>query len=194
VIELVDYGGGNTGSITRCLARLEIPFQWVNEKSLPSGDYPIVLPGVGSFHGVMQPLQRAGLADRIATVVRVGTPYLGICVGLQILLESSEESPGVPGLGLLAGTVKRFQQGKIPQIGWNHVEPKDYSDEPAGHVYFVNAYYPNPTESGVTLYQSEYHGNFCAAIKKGNITAFQFHAEKSGIFGHQLIQRWYDAV
>ena len=98
------------------------------------------------------------------------------------------------GLGLLEGEVVRFRKGKIPQIGWNRVEPAPGTGFEAGYAYFVNSYVAKPGDPSVELFRSDYHGSFCAAVRSGNITAYQFHPEKSGTFGHELIRRWINAV
>src|SRR5262249_29886288 len=104
------------------------------------------------------------------------------------------ESAGCSGLGLLKGRVVRFQAAKVPQIGWNLIEPQQNGGWQAGHVYFVNSYFPQPAQPEVMLYQAEYGVPFCAAVRTNNITAFQFHPEKSGQFGGQLLERWIDDV
>ncbi|MCU0723999.1 MAG: imidazole glycerol phosphate synthase subunit HisH, partial [Planctomycetes bacterium] len=116
-------------------------------------------------------------------------PFLGICVGMQVLFERSEESPGVEGLSVLPGEVVRFREGKVPQVGWNRVEPRQGGGLPAGFVYFVNSYAPRPARPKDVLYEADYHGPFCAAVRRGNVAAFQFHPEKSGEFGHRLLRR-----
>src|ERR1022692_1834413 len=98
-VDLIDYGGGNLGSLRRCLNRLEIPYRLVDAHRPPSGDRPLILPGVGAFGAVAQALIPGGLDKLIVELVKAGTPFLGVCVGLQVLLDSSQESPGVPGLG-----------------------------------------------------------------------------------------------
>ncbi|MGE0199766.1 MAG: imidazole glycerol phosphate synthase subunit HisH [Candidatus Melainabacteria bacterium] len=194
-VELLEYGAGNTGSIQRCLERLDIVYQTVGPDQLPTGKRPLVMPGVGAFGAAMTNLNRNGLSERVRDVVRSGTPFLGICVGLQVLLEGSEEAPGVPGLGLVKGMVKKFSARKVPQIGWNYVSTGPAAETGAenGYVYFVNSFYPSPLDSDSVLYEADYEGRFCAALKQDNITAFQFHPEKSGPFGHTLIRRWMDA-
>lgn len=192
-IDLVDIGGGNIGSVRRCLHRLDIPFRDVGAENLPDGSRPLILPGVGAFGAVMQQLNASNLANTVTQLVRGGTPYLGICVGMQVLFDSSTESPGVGGLGIVPGEVVRFNAAKVPQIGWNRIDARQDSWE-SGFVYFVNSYYPKPKDDNVVLYHSEYGGTFCAAVKTGCITAFQFHPEKSGPFGQQMIQRWYADV
>lgn len=194
VLELVDYGGGNLGSIRRCLDRLDLSYRITDGNSPPTGQNPIVFPGVGAFGAAMKHINASGLDKAIQTAVRGGTPYLGICIGLQVLFDTSEESPGTAGLGLVSGNVTRFRQGKVPQIGWNKITPASGRTSPEGYVYFVNTYYPTPKNTQSILYEADYHGPFCAAVQQDNITAFQFHPEKSGTFGHSLIRRWANAV
>lgn len=188
-IDLVDVGGGNIGSVSRCLHRLGVEFRQVGADNPPDGSRPVIVPGVGNFGAVMQSLSASKLDQTLCKIVRSGTPFLGICVGMQVLFDSSEESAGVAGLGLIPGEVVRFNHRKVPQVGWNKVVSKDKEwDE--GFVYFVNSYYPVPKNDDVVLYQSDYGGRFCAAVSTANITAFQFHPEKSGEFGEGLLKRW----
>ncbi len=190
--DLVTSAGGNLGSISRTLTRMGVPYRLVGKEGVPDGSRPIILPGVGAFGAVMQSLRENSFDQTIIKLVKAGTPFLGVCVGLQVLFESSEEAPGVSGLGLIRGSVLKFRDGKVPQIGWNLIEPKNDQTWPSGYVYFVNSYYAKPDSDDVTLYQSDYHQPFCAAVKIGNITAFQFHPEKSGDFGESLLRRWVD--
>jgi imidazoleglycerol phosphate synthase glutamine amidotransferase subunit HisH len=227
-IDVVDYGGGNLGSALRCLTRLGVEYRLVNGRERPTGENPLLFPGVGAFGAAMANLARDGFADCLRELIRGGTPYLGICIGLQVLFEGSEEAPDTPGLGLLSGRVTRFRQGKVPQIGWNRIElvapphpnppppggrglntslSRETSPLPpgggglgwggfpqSGYVYFVNSYYPELADPADALYQADYHGPFTAAAQRDNITAFQFHPEKSGPFGQTLIQRWLNDV
>jgi glutamine amidotransferase len=154
---------------------------------------PVVLPGVGAFGAVMESLVRANLAPMLIERIASGAPFLGVCVGMQCLFEKSEESPGVAGLGVIKGEVVRFREGKVPQIGWNRIEPAKTGFDP-GYVYFVNSYHCVPCDESAVLYKADYFGAFCAAVKKDNITAFQFHPEKSVEFGQGLLRRWIDAL
>lgn len=193
MIELVDFNGGNTGSVINCLNRLDIPFTMVSSQNPPTGKTPLLFPGVGAFGASMKQLQDSGLDRLICDAVKKGTPYLGICIGLQVLFQASEEAPGVKGLGLLNGHVVRFTADKVPQMGWNWITAQD-KDWASGHVYFVNGFYPQPEDPSDTLYTADYHGTFVAGVQHQNITAFQFHPEKSGAFGESLISRWYQRV
>lgn len=199
MLELVSFGGGNLGSVRRCLRRLKLSFREVGPDDLPSGDAPILLPGVGAFGAVMEALGRNGLAQRVSDAAKSGTPFLGICVGLQLLLNSSQESEGVPGLGLIPGEVVRFQAAKVPQIGWNKISVQDgHPGLPGGHVYFVNSYHAVPSDRDKIWYAADYEGLYCAGLRDvshgRHICAFQFHPEKSGKFGHQLLAEWYKEV
>lgn len=206
-VDVLNYGGGNLGSMLRALERLAIPYRvWDgldapasheehHQSGLPDGSQPLLLPGVGAFGSVMQGLKERGFDALLKRLVGEGsTPFLGVCVGQQVLFESSEESPDVAGLGLLKGAVRRFTAGKVPQIGWNHVANQQPASPFAadGFVYYVNSYYAAPADAACTLYASHYEGcTFCGAVHQGNITAFQFHPEKSGAFGHELIAQWW---
>ena len=196
MIDLVHYGGGNLGSVGRCLDRLGLAYRLVDRGRDLQGDCPILFPGVGSFGAVMIALKQRRFTAPLRELVAGGTPYLGLCVGMQVLFDGSEESPGVPGLGLVTGQVRRFRTGKIPQIGWNRITPcaPSDSDRPSGYVYFVNSFYAEPADDEAVSYESDYHGTFCAAVSTRNITAFQFHPEKSGEFGMQLMRNWCDAL
>lgn len=195
MIEVIDYGGGNIGSMQRCLDRLELDYQMVDGKNPPTGENPLLFPGVGAFGATMYHLKEVNLIDRIQGMVREGVPYLGVCIGLQVLFEWSEEARDVKGLGLLPGIIKKYTTtiGKVPQIGWNKVtRPPHQHNSPYddGHVYFVNSYHPVVEEPTITLYNANYYGTFCAAVQYKHMTACQFHPEKSGEFGHDLIKRW----
>lgn len=196
-VELVDVGGGNIGSVMRFLERMGVAYRQVESPDQLTGTIPLILPGVGSFGAVMQHLRKKKLAEPVVELVRKGTPFLGVCVGMQILFEGSEESPSIPGLGLLQGQVVKFQHGKVPQIGWNQITPaprvKSLFPDPE-FVYFVNSYFARPTQPDVTSFTAEYFETFCASVHTENITAFQFHPEKSGKAGERLIAKWLTSV
>ncbi|CAN5252925.1 imidazole glycerol phosphate synthase subunit HisH [soil metagenome] len=200
-VDLVTSIGGNLGSVARSLTRLGVKFNQVDLNNPPDGSRPIILPGVGAFGAVMASLRQGKFDQTIKALVQAGTPFLGVCVGMQVLFDSSEEAPGVAGLGLIKGRVVKYTEGKVPQTGWNEVKAvtdKNGNDDnrswPTGFVYFVNSYYAKPESDEVTLYEANYFGSFCAAVSTGNITAFQFHPEKSGEFGESLLKRWVSNV
>lgn len=192
--DLVTSAGGNLGSISRTLTRMGVPFRLVGADHEPDGSRPIILPGVGAFGAVMESLRQNQFDQTIVKLVKAGTPFLGVCVGLQVLFDESEEAPGVKGLGLVSGKVLKFREGKVPQIGWNLIESVNDKTWDSGYVYFVNSYYASPDAEKVVLYRADYYESFCAAVKTKNITAFQFHPEKSGEFGESLLRRWVQDV
>jgi imidazole glycerol phosphate synthase glutamine amidotransferase subunit len=193
-VDLIEIGIGNIGSVKRCLDNLGIDFRTVNVNNQPDGSRPLVLPGVGQFGAVMKALKQNEFDSCIRNLILKGTPYLGICIGLQILLERSEESKETPGLGLIKGEVIRFQNGKVPQIGWNLVRSTLEQTTERQYAYFVNSYYALPALPSVVSYTANYFGEFCAAIKTQNITAVQFHPEKSAEFGMKFLKGWASSV
>lgn len=193
MINLVDYGGGNMGSISRCLKRLNIPFEKVTNGEDLNISLPTLLPGVGSFGSVMEKLRKRNLDSAIRDSIFKGQPFLGICVGMQVLFEGSEECPLSSGLNVLKGRIKKFNCHKVPQIGWNKLIAVQEGFD-SDFAYFVNSYFAEPADRSVIAYEADYSGKFCAGIHYENITAFQFHPEKSSTFGHELIRRWVDAL
>ena len=202
LVEVLHYGGGNVGSLLRALERCEIPYTLLKgtiDGTFPTGKHPVILPGVGAFGAIMQGLEARGFLEPLKRVVLdEKVPFLGVCVGLQVLFESSEESPDVAGLGFLKGIVRHFptdfEGSKVPQIGWNYIQAQQ-ENAPEGFVYYVNSYFADPADANVVLYASDYQGTrFCGAVKHENISAFQFHPEKSGAFGHDLLRHWFDSL
>ncbi len=151
----------------------------------------VVLPGVGTFGATMAGLRQAGFDQAIAERVVAGKPTLTMCVGLQVLFETSEESPGTEGLGVIDGAVGRFPADvRVPQFGWNHIEPEAGCRylEP-GYAYFANSYRAEAAPGSKVAIGC--HGEpFIAAFEKDDVVACQFHPELSGAFGHRLIKRW----
>ena len=152
----------------------------------------LVLPGVGTLSAAMGHLAAARLIDPLKRRFAAGSATLAVCLGLQMLCESSEESPGLPGLGVIPGNVTRFTEGfTVPQLGWNEIVPDDDCDLlERGYAYFANSYRLADAPSGWAAAVSDYGGDFVAAIELGNILACQFHPELSGQFGLGLIRRW----
>jgi imidazole glycerol phosphate synthase glutamine amidotransferase subunit len=152
----------------------------------------VVLPGVGAFGAAMQALRDQQLVEPIVEHVRAGRPLLSICLGLQLLCEASDESPGVGGLELVPGRVSRFGAGvHVPQLGWNRVTPAPGARLlREGYAYFANSYRLERIPDGWSGATSEHGGTFVAAIERGEALACQFHPELSGLFGRELLARW----
>lgn len=199
-IALIDYGAGNLHSVANCLRSIEVEPVLVSGAAALDGATHLILPGVGSFGDCMQQLASRGLIEPIRDWVRADKPYLGICLGYQILFDSSEESPGVGGLGLISGEVRRFRQQpglKIPHMGWNAAKP--VSSQQAGwqglgdapYFYFVHSYFPVPQDPSVIAAETDYGSErFAAAVGRGALLACQFHPEKSQDAGVRLIRNF----
>lgn len=167
----------------------------------------VVLPGVGAFCAAMSNLDRSGLRDATLETIAAGKPFLGICLGLQMLFETSSEMGSAQGLGVLPGKVVRFFENaevpvnsrgerlKVPHIGWNALHQPRASRllhglEAGARVYFVHSYYPEPVDSSLIAATSDYGVDFCCAIEKDNVAATQFHPEKSGAIGLQILRNF----
>ena len=197
MISIIDYGAGNLQSVENALRYLDCECAVTADPQVLLAGDGAILPGVGSFGDAMEQLRARGLEQPIHEFVNSGRPFLGICLGLQILFESSEESPGATGLGLLKGKILRLPKEsglKIPHIGWNSLNIRP--DEPlfAGlpeepYVYFVHSYYLKAEEDIVTA-TAEYGAQIHAAVRKENLMACQFHPEKSGRVGLQILKNF----
>ena len=200
MIAIIDYGVGNLFSVEKALAALGADAKITSDARTIAAADKIVLPGVGAFGDCMENLTATGLIPMIKDFVKTGKPMLGICVGLQILFEGSEESIGVAGLGLLKGKVRRIQTPglKVPHMGWNSLtiksprQPLDLfqglSEKP--YVYFVHSYHAVPQDSSIVTATTEYGSELTAAVAKGNIQATQFHPEKSGDVGLAILKNF----
>ena len=196
---VINYGAGNLGSVMNALARLGAEAQFV-ETAGDTGRFDrLIFPGDGHFAQTMTALNETGYAGAIRDWITAGKPFLGICIGLQVLFESSEEAPGVPGLAVIKGRVKKFPCKKTPQIGWNETEsPRDSplfhktgAASPAPFFYYIHSYYCVPDDGAVVTATTEYYGTrYCAAIEQGPLAAVQFHPEKSGEAGLSLLRSW----
>jgi glutamine amidotransferase len=193
VIGVVDYRAGNAPSVGYALERLGIEHRLVSSPDELAAADRIVLPGVGAARATMESLAESGLIDVLTDRVRTeAVPFLGICVGLQVLLEHSEEGD-VDGLGWVPGRVRRFDPSlRVPQIGWNEVRftrahRVTAALPPGGYFYFVNSFYAQPSDDADVLGLTEYGAEFCSVVAHDNIVATQFHAEKSGRLGLDLL-------
>jgi len=198
MITLLDYGAGNVRSVRNAITRLSHTVRDVQGPQDILSAEKLIFPGVGSFGSVMQRLHNDGLVEPLIERIRLNKPFLGICVALQALFAGSEESPGVAGLGILPGQVKRFttRDLSVPQIGWNgivlHKESpilKDYHDQ---KLYFVHSYRASVADVGPDwlLATTDYGESFVSGVEKGNVTAFQFHPEKSGEAGLGILKNY----
>jgi glutamine amidotransferase len=193
MIAIIDYGGGNIGSVKNALDFLSIDSIITDRAEEIRKADMIILPGQGRFGDVMKKLRERKIDRIMIDEIKSGKPYLGICIGLQILFEKGEEDPKIKGLGLLKGTVPKFRINlKIPQIGWNNTEQKKESRFNVNQkcYYFVHSYFVKPKEKKIILASSRYVDEFACAIEKDNILAVQFHPEKSGNDGLELLKEW----
>ncbi len=195
---IIDYNAGNLRSVQKALDYLGEPSVVTRDRDEILGAERVILPGVGNFGDAMGQLERLGLAEVIREVARRGIPLLGICLGLQLFFEESEESPGVPGLGLLPGRIQRIPDApdrKVPHIGWNSLVmtpgARLFTDLPAEpYVYFVHSYYLEASDSSIVAATTEYGVVIHAAVESGSLFACQFHPEKSGRVGLRILQHF----
>ncbi|HIY28102.1 MAG TPA: imidazole glycerol phosphate synthase subunit HisH [Firmicutes bacterium] len=199
MIAIIDYGAGNLQSVRKALDFIGCEARVTDRPEDLETAEAAVLPGVGAFGDAMASLESRGLVDPVRAFIRQGKPFLGICLGLQLLFDSSEESPGVKGLGVLPGKILRIPDGeglKVPHIGWNSLSFPNgrgrlfagLSQEP--YVYFVHSYYLKAEDPQIVAATTEYGVTIHASVEKGNLFACQFHPEKSGAEGLQILQNF----
>lgn len=196
-VKIIDYGVGNLRSVEQAFVHEGIDAQFVHTAEEILSAQRLVLPGVGAFGDGMAELHRRGLAGAVREYAHSGRPLLGICLGMQMLFDASEESHGVAGLGVIGGTVRRFAVGtglKIPQIGWNRLAVNPASKLLAGcdgtYVYFVHSYHAVAHDRTDVAAQSDYGCAFTAAIERGRIAGCQFHPEKSQDAGLRIVRNF----
>jgi imidazole glycerol-phosphate synthase subunit HisH len=200
MIAIVDYDAGNLTSVRLAFETLDIAAEVTADPARIRAADRVVFPGVGAAGSAMRTLTARGLAPVIREVVARGTPFLGICLGTQIVLDRSEEDGGTAGLGILPGTVRRFRPAspfdKIPQMGWNAVAQRRPHPLFAGlddnsEFYFVHSYYPNPADPDLVLGTTAYAGTtFASVLGRGALAATQFHPEKSGRIGLRMLRNF----
>lgn len=200
MIGILDYNMGNLGSVRNACRYLNLDASLVSRPEELDACTALILPGVGAFGDCMQHLRRQGLVDPIKAWIQADRPFLGICLGLQVLFEQGEESPGEEGLGILPGTVARFRpedrELKVPQMGWNAVKTVQTEDplfrgiESGTYFYFVHSFFA-PSGKGVPVAATtEYGITYTSAISRGRLMAVQFHPEKSQKAGLTMIENF----
>lgn len=202
MIAIIDYGAGNIQSVSKALARIGCDCFVTRDKDEILKADSAVLPGVGSFGDTVDSLNKYGIKDAIREYIASGKPFLGICLGMQLLFPASEESPGAAGLGIYDGSISRIPNGeglKIPHMGWNSLEINPKSRlfkgiEKNPYVYFVHSYFLHASDRELVAATAEYGVTIDAAVERGNVFATQFHPEKSGETGLQILRNFAEIV
>lgn len=192
MIAIIDYGAGNLRSVTNALVKLGYQPKVTREPEDVVNAAAVIFPGVGAAADAMQSLKDSGLDEAIQEVIREGQPLFAVCVGMQVLLSSTEEGGWNECLGIIPGTVRKLPAGiKVPQIGWNQVKQlvrhpifDDIPDE--SNFYFIHSYYAEPEDNTVIAGTTEYGVTLCSVLIKDNLVATQFHPEKSGTIGLKM--------
>ncbi|MBR1854762.1 MAG: imidazole glycerol phosphate synthase subunit HisH [Lachnospiraceae bacterium] len=198
MIAIIDYDAGNIKSVEKALQYLGAETVVTRDPETILGADGVILPGVGAFGDAMQKLHEYGLVSVIKVCAERKLPFMGICLGLQLMFESSEESPGVEGLHLLDGVIRRIPSDgglKVPHIGWNNLHfPKQgrlfAGISEGAYVYFVHSYYLQAADEGIVAATTEYGTLIHAAVEQGNLFACQFHPEKSSEVGMQILRNF----
>lgn len=194
MIAVLDYGGGNVGSVIKAIEYLGLSAERVDQPAVLLEAEKVIFPGQGHFGAMMKGLADREMLDPLRDVFAAGKPFLGICLGLQALYQSSEEAPGVPGLGILPGSVQRFEGiFKVPHVGWSQLDIRPETELFRGvangsFVYFCHSYYGPVTPEACAI--TEYGQAFSAGIEMNNIWAVQFHPEKSGEVGLKVLSNF----
>ncbi|MBP2641226.1 MAG: Imidazole glycerol phosphate synthase subunit hisH [Firmicutes bacterium] len=195
MIAIIDYGMGNLYSVEKALIKLGADASITSDPQIIAAADHVVLPGVGAFGDCMRNLEQSGLVPVIHKVISEGIPFLGICLGLQLLFDGSEEDPGVAGLGIFPGMVRKIIAPglKIPHMGWNSLRIERQSPlfeqlQANPYVYFVHSYHAVPNDPELVTAVTDYGGPVTAAVGRGNVQAVQFHPEKSSSVGMQILK------
>jgi len=196
VLAIIDYGVGNIRSVYMAFRRLGLEARITSDARALARARAVVLPGVGAFGDAIESIRSLGLAEAILSIIEDGVPFLGICVGLQLLFEVGEEMGEHRGLGVLEGRVRRFPEGRpVPHMGWNQIDQRrpiplwrgvpDHS-----YAYFVHSYYADPVDRSVIAATTDYGLDYPSAVARGNLYAIQFHPEKSQDVGQRILRNF----
>jgi len=197
MIAIIDYGMGNLFSVEKAFVKLNAEVVVTSDANVIAAADKVVLPGVGAFGDCMKNLEASGLIPIIMETAASGKPFLGICLGLQVMFEGSEEAPETKGLGIFKGIVKKIvaPELKIPHMGWNSLKMAERSplldnlpENP--YVYFVHSFHAVPSEENIVTAFVEYGGKVTAAVGKNNVQAMQFHPEKSSSVGLKILENF----
>jgi len=199
---IIDYGAGNLRSVHKAVQKLGFDATLITGPDAMNDVDVVILPGVGAFGDCIRNLSEQRLVEPLRQWLSAGRPYLGICLGYQVLFESSEETPSVEGLGIFPGNVVRFPRSdlKVPHMGWNEIQFADPTDPlwsglPAHpHFYFVHSYYPDPNDDSLVASTCEYGVTFASSIRRGLIVATQFHPEKSQRLGLRILRNFLESM
>ena len=193
MIAIIDYGVGNLRSVQKALQKVGCRAEVTRDEATIESAAGVVLPGVGAFSAAADRLRESGLTGAVLQAIEEGRPFLGICVGMQLLFEESEEDGVHRGLGVIPGRVRRLPPGlKVPHMGWNNISfsrenPFLEGIPSMSRFYFVHSYYPDPTDEEVVATETEYGVRFTSSVVRGNLFACQFHPEKSGDLGLKVL-------
>jgi imidazole glycerol phosphate synthase glutamine amidotransferase subunit len=198
-VGVLDYGMGNLRSVAKALEAAGGKISVSDDRRTLDKSDLLVVPGQGAFGAAAEVLKKRGLFPFLKGWLAEDRPFFGICLGLQILFDGSEEAPGVKGLGFLPGRVRRFRPKtrslKVPHMGWNQAAPGGAkglftpSLSKAGYFYFVHSFYADPEDRSAVWTETDYAGRFCSAVARGRMAATQFHPEKSGVAGLSLLKK-----
>ena len=195
-VAIIDYGVGNLRSVEKAFAATGCDAIISGDESVLRAAQKLVLPGVGAFAACMKAIKERGFDQLVRKKARAGTPLLGVCVGMQVLFDESDEFGSTPGLGLLRGTVRRFENELVvPQVGWNRIYQKQRHAlfegiEDGSFCYFVHSFYCQPHDETVVAGETDYGGRYASVVAEGNICGVQFHPEKSQDVGLRMLKNF----
>lgn len=196
MVTIIDYGMANLASVRKAFERIDAPVRISDRPEDLRGSTHVVLPGVGAFGDAMKNIRALGFDGAIAESIDSGVPFLGICLGLQVLFTEGEEKGIHRGLDLFKGRVRLFTEGLVPQIGWNQAHIRRDDPLMAGipdhsYFYFVHSYYVDPVDPGIVIAQTDYHIDYASIVGSGRVYGIQFHPEKSQDMGLRILRNFY---